>query len=445
MMPAPRAVLIAIATLALVAGSTLAVAPANAATSSDTSGLASPLAAPVWLCEPGMAANPCNQDAAGNPVGTPGTMQYPNDGGSVSLSATNVVNGVVTGTQPLVGSTSPKVDCFYVYPTVDLTPNPLLQVGSLPPTPQADEMAVMLAQVGMLSSQCRLFVPLYRQSTLPDLLVDGLLDQSDANGPGYGDVEQAWNDYWTHDNIDPATGKRRGVILLGHSQGSTALESLIQNDIDNNPVERAQIVSAVLPGGLVQVPVDGVDGGGSDPDSTFQNIPACEPVPGAVPTGCVLAWSSYDEPAGTAPGSGSFAPNISAGHETLCTNPTAVLNGTDAAGVTPLDTYMPTEALVQGNILNPNGQIAVPLLGYTLPTYTTGFAHYSGRIDGQCAFVATSTGNASWFEITGDTSFLPSASSGGSLGLHVADYNLDLGDLSGLLAAQSTTWLANQN
>jgi hypothetical protein len=440
MMPTTRRMIIALAALAVAGASVLATAPADA-----TVPYASPLASPVWLCKPGMAANPCNQDAAGDPVGTPGTMSYPNNGGGVSLDSTEVTGGSVTGTQPLVDQTDPKVDCFYVYPTVDLTPNPLLQIGSLPPAPQANEMAVMLAQVARLGAQCRLFVPLYRQTTIVGLVANGLLGQASYPGPGFADVQQAWDDYWTNDNIDPTTGQRRGVILLGHSQGSVALETLIQNEIDPNPVERAQIISAVLPGGLVQVPVGAADGGGSDPASTFQNLPACERPAGApIPVNCVLAWSSYDEPAGTVPGSGSFAPNISAGHQALCTNPTAILTGAAPDAATPLDTYMPTQALVQGNILNPGGQVAVPLLGYTLPTYPTGFAHYAGRISGQCTFVTTATGNASWFEIAGDTSFLPSASSAGSLGLHVTDYNLDLGDLSALLAAQSAMWLANQ-
>lgn len=437
-MPALRFMAIGLATLAAAGATLFTTTPAAAAATT------SPLTAPVWLCAPGMPANPCDQNSAGNPVGTPGTMTYPDNGGGVDLSATNVVAGTAQGTQELVDEPNPPVDCFYVYPTVDIVSNPVLQIGSLPPTPQPAEMAVMLAQAGMLSSECRMFVPLYRQETLGGLLVDGLAGTSSFTGPGFGDVAQAWNDYWEHDNIDPVSGKRRGVILLGHSQGSAALEALIQSQIDDNPVERAQIVSAVLPGGLVEVPIGATDGGGSDPSSTFQHLPACEPAAGAVPTGCVLAWSSYDEPPGTTPGTGTFAENAAAGHETLCTNPSAILHSTAVDAPTPLDTYLPTSSLVQGNVLNPNGDVAVPLLGYTLTTYPTGFAHYAGLLTGQCTFVPTATGNQSWFQISGGTSILPSASAAGSLGLHVTDYNLDLGDLSALLGAQSRTWLAER-
>src|SRR5260221_8946481 len=71
--------------------------------------------------------------------------------------------------QPFAPPSDPRVDCFYVYPTVDLLPNPLLQAGNLPPTPQDDEMAVTLAQAARFSGVCRLFVPVYRQTSLVEV------------------------------------------------------------------------------------------------------------------------------------------------------------------------------------------------------------------------------------------------------------------------------------
>jgi hypothetical protein len=61
---------------------------------------------------------------------------------------------------------------------------------------------------------------------------------------------------------------------------------------------------------------------------------------------------------------------------------------------------------------------------------------------GQCTFQQDATGNASWLQITGGDALLPAGSQTSPLGLHVMDYNVDQGDLLGLLAAQSSTWLA---
>lgn len=417
---------------AVVAGLLIAAAGAPPATAGD------PLADPVWLCKPGMPANPCNQDASGNPVESPGLVRYP-DGGVVTLDST-LTGGQV---EHFVSEPDPPVDCFYVYPTVDLVANPLLQLGSIPPAARPNEAAVMFAQAAQFTGQCRMFAPLYRQATLPDLAVGTILGADAYLGPGFADVRQAWDYYWQHDNLDPRTGQRRGVILLGHSQGSVAIERLIQSSIDGNPDVTRQLVSAVLLGGAVQVPTGGVAGGGDDPDSTFQHLPLCRRGSGLqVPVGCVVAYSSYTPAAGTAPGSGTLAWSNKPGHQIACVNPAALLRGDDAGTTTSLDAYMPTRSLVQGNLLNPNGHLALVLLGYNLMDYATGFAHYPSTLTGQCRYAPGAGGSSSWLHITGGD-FLPASASTSPLGLHVADYNLTLGNLKALLTAQSTAWKAH--
>lgn len=405
---------------------------------------ADPLVAPVWLCRPGMPANPCNQDAAGNPVESAGIARYP-DGSLVTLDATTVAGGAPAGVERFAAQQDPPVDCFYVYPTVDLVANPVLQLGSNPPVARPGEAAVMLAQAARFTGQCRMFAPLYRQATLPDLAVATILGSDPYVGEGFADVQQAWNYYWTHDNIDPATGKRRGVILIGHSQGSVAVERLIQASIDGYAEVTRQLVSAVLLGGAVKVPVGGLAGGGDDPGSTFQQLPLCRRGPGAtVPVGCVVAYSSYMQANGSAPGSGTLAWSNDPGHQIACVNPAALLDRQAPGAMTMLNAYMPTRSLVQGNVLNPNGHLALELLGYTLTTFSTGFAHYPAQLTGQCRYDEETGGNSSWLQIDGGTDILPASASSSPLGLHVVDYNLALGDLTNLLAAQSAAWKAHR-
>lgn len=430
---------VAVAAVAGLLAGTVSAAADNAAGS-----LAQPLAAPVWLCEPGMADNPCDQNVDGSPqLAGPLVDHYPS-GATTPLDATTVNADGTTSYQPYAAPHRPPVDCFYVYPTVDTLPNPLLQIGSIAPTPQDQEMAVTLAQLARFSDVCRLFVPVYRQAPLPELAASVLTGTNPDYRTGELDIQQAWTDYWNGANIDPVTHRHRGVILLGHSQGSAVLENLIQTDIDGNSAVQPWLVSAILLGGNVQVPIGAADGGGNDADATFQHVPACSraSVDDPVPTGCVVAYSSYDMPAGQSAPSDGLGHSTAAGHQVLCVNPAALLAGTPADAATGLDTYLPTERLLNGNVVDPNGSLALVLLGFTPTTYQTGYAHYSDALTGQCSFATDSTGNSTWLEISGDDGLFPSSAQSSALGLHVVDYNVALGDLVQLAGRQSVEWIS---
>ena len=125
---------------------------------------------------------------------------------------------------------------------------------------------------------CRPFAPLYRQVTL------AALNAAMAGKPipasrelAYGDVLDAWNYYLAHDNHG------RGVVLIGHSQGSGVLLQLIKNEIDGKPVQR-KLVSAILMGTRLAVPAGGIVGG------DFKAIPLCQ-APGQ--TQCVITYASF--------------------------------------------------------------------------------------------------------------------------------------------------------
>jgi hypothetical protein len=72
---------------------------------------------------------------------------------------------------------------------------------------------------------------------------------------GYNDVVDAWKYYLEHDN------QGRGVVLIGHSQGSGVLTQLIKNEIDGKPIQE-RLVSALLLGTSLPVP-KGRDTGGA--------------------------------------------------------------------------------------------------------------------------------------------------------------------------------------
>jgi pimeloyl-ACP methyl ester carboxylesterase len=110
------------------------------------------------------------------------------------------------------------IDCFYVYPTVslDATANSDMTAGP-------EEANVARAQLARFGSQCRIYAPLYRQVTLTALraTIAGRPMTNVDRTLGYNDVVDAWKYYLEHDN------QGRGVVLIGHSQGSGVLTQLI--------------------------------------------------------------------------------------------------------------------------------------------------------------------------------------------------------------------------
>jgi hypothetical protein len=208
-----------------------------------------------WLCRPGA---------------------HPNGGGdacAVDLSTTVVAaNGTLTR-EPFSPAANPPIDCFYVYPTVSSDPTPNSDM-----IPDAPELGVVRSQFARFGSQCRLFAPMYRQVTLAALRA-GIAGKPMPvdRALAYNDVLDAWNYYLQHDN------QGRGVVLVGHSQGSGVLTQLIKNEIDGKPVQ-ARLVSALLLGTSLPVPK------GKDVGGAFQSIPLCR---SAQQTGCVITYASF--------------------------------------------------------------------------------------------------------------------------------------------------------
>ena len=160
----------------------------------------------VWLCKPGIPNNPCEP-------GFDTTLISP--------------SGQIVGTQAVKPDKKRKFDCFYVYPTVsdDKTPNSDLSIDP-------EERSIALYQAARYSLHCRVFAPIYRQLTLGAIL-NGAPIPADAQQIAYGDVAAAWKTYLRKYN------QGRGVVLIGHSQGTYVLRELI-HQLDRPAQEGAQ-------------------------------------------------------------------------------------------------------------------------------------------------------------------------------------------------------------
>ncbi len=206
------------------------------------------------------------------------------------------------------------VDCFYVYPTVSLqqTTNADRSIGP-------EQRAVAALQAAPFAETCTVWAPVYRQSTLLSLRNAPGPERSAALDLAYEDLRAAWVDYLADHN------NGRGVVLIGHSQGTAMLRTLIRQEIEDRPVQR-QLVSALLLGGNVLVRKGETAGG------DFATVPACER---ADQIGCVVAFSAYGElPPDIRYGFAPTVPNTSGtrgafpygpDYEVLCTDPAALV------------------------------------------------------------------------------------------------------------------------
>ena len=166
-----------------------------------------------------------------------------------------------------------------------------------------------------------LYAPLYRQVTLAGLrqaIAGGGGGFSLSKGPQYDDVRDAWRHYLERDN------RGRGVVLIGHSQGSYILTELIRQEIDGKPVQ-SRLVSALLLGATFAVP-NGKDVGGS-----LQQIPLCRK---PAQTGCVVTYVSFRSTS-PPPANTRFGKVTEPGMSAACTNPAALGGGT-----APLSAYL---------------------------------------------------------------------------------------------------------
>lgn len=349
----------------------------------------------AWLCRPDRAPDPCRE-----PLTT--TIEEPGGGSRV--------------VDPPIPA-APPIDCFYVYPTVS---NQLTPLATATADPEVEAIARYQAQ--RFSQVCRVFAPLYRQATILSIFASAITKPD--RQVGYGDVLAAWREYLARDNHG------RGVVLIGHSQGTGVLRRMIHDEIDPKPAVRAKLVSALLLGGNV------LTRKGSDRGGDFQRIPVCTRDGQA---GCVIAYSTFNDvpPAGSAFGRAPSGEDRISGlpggdqYEVACTNPASL--GRNAR--TPLETLVPTRQY-------PLGLIALDLvalyLGGRTPAAPTPWIQPAERYSGRCE--RSGGAHVLMVQSIGSAPRLNPAPEPG-WGLHIVDVNLPMGDLVRDVAAQARTYL----
>jgi hypothetical protein len=229
----------------------------------------------------------------------------------------------------------------------------------------------------------------------------------------YGDVVAAWNQYLAHDN------NGRGVILIGHSQGSGVLTQLIKNEIDGKPIQ-ARVISAILMGTNLAVPK------GQDVGGAFQHIPVCR---SASQIGCVIAFADFRASA-PPPANSRFGKVKEPGMVAACTNPSALGGGSG-----PVHAYMPARPFQWTNPAKP---------------IDTMFVSVPGLMTGECvddehgSYLAITLhptpGGARANDIPGDVVAMGQVQA--DWGLHLVDANLHMGALLDVVAAETKTYLA---
>ena len=348
-----------------------------------------------WLCRPGRAAgqDPCAIDL---------TTAVVSGDGSVTR-------------EPHSANANAPIDCFYVYPTISTDPGTNSDM-----VPDPAETNVVAHQFARFGSVCRLFAPMYRQVTLVGLrqVMTGSLSDL-GRGLAYNDVRDAWRDYLKRDN------RGRGVVLIGHSQGTFILLQLLREEIEGTPVQQ-QLVSAILMGGTVTVPKGQRTGG------TFKSLAPCQ---SASETGCLITFSTYRSTI-PAPANALFG-RAPEGQVAVCVNPVTF---TGEAG--DLHAYFGTTR---------------PLIAQAQPittTWVTGktIAEPWVSVPGLLSAKCVTNEHATFLEITvrpnpadPRTDDIP-----GDLGvpgkpvpnwgLHLVDVNLAMGNLVDVVRKQSAAW-----
>ncbi len=364
-------------------------ASGSAAPSSTAS--ASPSTVPddtVWLCKPGLKNNPCE----GN------------------IDTTSFDGSGKASTQAAAPAADPPIDCFYVYPTVSRQPGIAADL-----TIDPEETGVAIAQAARFSQVCRVYAPMYRQITLAGIATPGRITYG-STITAYSSLYSSFRDYMANYNGG------RGIVFIGHSQGAMMLTALLRAEVDTKPEVRRLMVSALLMGGNVTVPIGKSVGG------DFANIPGCS---SSGQTGCVVAYSSFDKtpPADAVFGRIATAINPFGGNdpgtvEILCVNPAA-----PSGGKANLQPYFPTSDLGQFS--------AGAARNFAASTPWVSFPN-------QYAAHCVNSGGASWLQIDrigGASDKRPVVAAGApTWGLHTVDVNVALGNLVELVRSESAAF-----
>ncbi len=349
-----------------------------------------------WLCRPGLerATDACAADQSATVVAANGKLKV----------------------EKFKPASNPAIDCFYVYPTVSNDPTPNSDMTAGP-----EEKSVIAAQFARFGKVCRLYAPLYRQVTLTALRAGMAGRPMTADRTlGYNDVKDAWNFYLEKQN------QGRGVVLIGHSQGSGVLTELIKNEIDGKPVA-AKVVSALLLGTNVAVPK------GKDVGGAFQKMPLCK---SASQTGCVISYVTF-RAAVPPPANTLFGRVRGDGLQAACVNPAAL-----AGGKGELHAYLASRGRSNGSAAEPKPwvtpaqEIATPFV--SVPGLLTAECVANDKGSYLAVTVNADPQDPRTDEIAGDV--VTNGQVQNNWGLHLIDVQVAMGNLVDVVGAQAKAY-----
>jgi hypothetical protein len=324
---------------------------------------------PVWLCLPGHLPNYCVQNLNTSAILADGSSEV----------------------EAIAAAKNPPIDCFYAYPTVSTEHRSNSDLKIQP----AEQLTAFL-EASPFSQVCRVFAPMYHQVTV--FATHGNFTEE------YTDVLAAWRDYLAHYNDG------RGVVLIGHSEGSHIFEQLLSRQYAS--VSKV-LVSAILLGGDVNV----------DSHDRFDGqIPACTSL---TQTGCIVGYSSWNH---TPPKDAKFEGIDQAGDHVLCVNPGAPGGG--VASATPVFPWFSTEGLAPR---------------YKSAPVSTLWLSYPGLYTARCV----REGTRAWLLVTptkeaGDTRPTVKGVLAPTWGLHAADVNIALAELVSLVRSEAKAYSAHR-
>jgi hypothetical protein len=205
-----------------------------------------------WLCRPGMDG-PCTEDLSG--------MEVLPDGSTAPFSHETAED--------------PAVDCFYVYPTMDLR-----TVAGLHDDLTDLDLPENAArnQAARLSEVCDVWAPAYRQVTLGTYFSRDEALKERCFDTAYADVLAAFQTF---------LGGResgRGFALYGHSQGGQHVTRLLDEVVEEDPALASDLVVAMPIGWPVTTAADELVGG------SFDTTPVCS---AADESGCVVTFRAW--------------------------------------------------------------------------------------------------------------------------------------------------------
>ena len=355
----------------------------------------------TWLCRPG-AHDACDIDETATVV---------------------AADGKLTKETSWKANPNAPIDCFYVYPTISTDPG---QNSDMTADPA--EFNVIKQQFARFASVCKPYAPLYRQITLVGLrkvLANPSAALPFGEGVQYTDVKDAWDSYLKNDN------KGRGVVLIGHSQGSFILMDLIRREIEGKPIQ-SKIISAILLGTVVPVPK------GKDVGGAFQKMPLCKT---ASQLGCLITFASFRSTV-PPPANTLFGKVPDATMAAACVNPAAL-----AGGSGELHAYLSSDGrTITGTTkvkpwVTPDAPIDTPWV--SVPGLLTAKCTSNDNATGYLEVTVNGNPNDPRVDdIIGDIGVGNNVLA--NWGLHLIDVNLVMGNLIDIVGAQAKAYTARK-